>query len=116
MATIININPEAGDYLQKVQIDGQTYRVRAQWEDRTESWYLWLGTVSEWLVAGTRATAGRQTFRRVSDDMPPGAFSLLDLDGQGDPLADDLGVRVLLLYDEDGLPEVEDDLTTLEVS
>lgn len=90
----------------KVQISGVDYRLQLLWDDRNRNWHLSFGTLTEWLVQGERCTAGILCLRRTHDDMPPGRFSLVDTDGNGDPLEDDLGERVLLLYSEDELPEV----------
>uniref|UniRef100_A0A6M3LIH3 Cyanophage baseplate Pam3 plug gp18 domain-containing protein n=1 Tax=viral metagenome TaxID=1070528 RepID=A0A6M3LIH3_9ZZZZ len=116
MALVINIDGAIPDYLQTVQIEGRSYRIRSVWEARTESWYLSLGTTSEWLIEGVRATAGRQTLARTHADMPAGGFALIDLDGGGDPLQEELGDRVLLAYDSDGVPPLVQDVVSVEVT
>lgn len=105
MSTIkIPMTSQFAAYRLQVQVEGRTYRIRAAWEDRNESWYLSFGTLDEWLVDGERATVNQPVLRRVHEMMPSGAFTLLDTDGLGEAGADDLGSRVLLLY-TDEVPE-----------
>lgn len=103
-STIIRTNSSYPDWVGTYQIAGRLYRIRAMYDDRNEGWFLSIGTQTDWLIQGEAARAGQQIFNKTIELLPSGQFSLLDLDGDGDPGRDDLGVRVLLMYKDDLVP------------
>ena len=89
-------------YKLRINLDGQDYIFRFDWNARTERWYLDIGTASEqWIVTGLKLVADWPILRRVSDPRrPPGNLMAVDLSPlQGEPPnLSDLGSRVKLIY------------------
>lgn len=100
----IFINASLPRFPQTVELDGQQYLFRFDWNTRTSSWTMDIsqpdGTA---LISGTRLVGDWSPIQhRVSEDLPPGRLMLLDTTGDGDdPTRDSLGVNHKLFYFEE---------------
>ena len=87
-----------------VELSGTVYTLELKWNTRAAFWTASLKTFQgDYIVAGEAVRADWQLFRRHHglSTMPPGRLMAVDMSGAGlDPTRDDLGVRVLLVYDD----------------
>lgn len=101
MATrILPVQPGVEDQSVEVQLDGRLYSLRLQWDGK--SWYLTLtdadGAV---LRAGIRVVANWPLLRLgVDPRLPPGELMALRTAGDADPVLEELGSAVSLVYAE----------------
>lgn len=107
MATITVGIPKAvrttGSARFRVALDGSTYAVRVQWNQREARWTLDLADVdSSPIVSGVPLVVGWSLLSLVTDSRkPPGDLVVYRLDGGADePGLDELGTAVALLYYE----------------
>jgi hypothetical protein len=84
-------------------MSGVVYRLYLAWNTRGEYWAMSIGlTDGTMLAEGQPLRADWEVFRQVvSADMPPGRIICVDTSGAGlDPAFDDLGARVIVVYDD----------------
>lgn len=85
----------------QVELDGVTYTLGLQWNERDGAWYLSISTAEgELLVAGRKVVLDALLLSRYRDArLPRGALMAIDTSGElEEPGLEDLGVRVKLLY------------------
>lgn len=90
-------------FVQQTQLNGVTYTIRIHWNEREEAFYMELGDIEgNPIVASRKLVANWGLLFRVTDERKPvGDIFCVDQTGQGvDPGLDDLGERVLLIYDD----------------
>lgn len=88
-------------WTQRVVLDGRTFYLRAEWNQREGHWYIGLSDQDEEIIFSPRkVVADFDLLRQCSDDRRPGgALLAVDTSGAGlDPAFADLGDRVLLTY------------------
>lgn len=103
--SLIPIDPVDAHFSLEVDLDGATYLLEFLWNTRGEFWTLSILDAAEApLVMGIRIVAAWELLAQYSDDrLPGGRLLTVDMSGLGiDPGRDDLGKRVILVYD-DGL-------------
>lgn len=101
MAVVIPIVADVPDFDLQVELDGTTYTLEFQWNERDEGWYLTTKTAEDdIIVAGRRVVLDMPLLSRFADDrLPDGVLVAIDTSGTGaEPGYEDLGRRVLLLY------------------
>tara|TARA_Y100000593_G_scaffold94032_1_gene191199 strand:- start:15932 stop:16273 length:342 start_codon:yes stop_codon:yes gene_type:complete len=96
------------DYKYRVSLEGDGYDIRTRWNNRSQSWYIYIGRTGRNPVLKTRAVVGRDLLAAYSnEDLPAGKLYVVDVEkGFGRPSEDDFGIdkRFRLLYvrsDED---------------
>jgi len=95
---------------QLVELEGSTYAIETDWNDRDQAWFCSIYTnEGTALITGYRLVIGALPIRRVvGDTRPPGEIQVVDTaGGYVDPGRDDLGSRVILLYWERETLEAE---------
>lgn len=89
-------------YTMEVQLEGSSYTFEFKWNSRSEFWTFNISDATgDELVSGRRIVTGfPPLLARFKDDrMPPGNLFAVDTTGAGaDPVLEDLGTRVLLVY------------------
>ena len=105
MATLVIPTRTDGcpDYTFTIGLDGDTYRLRLLWQERSTSWYMDIQEVDGTPILSTRrlVLGLPLTFRYKDTRLPPGEFELQDTTAQDEEAGlFDLGSRVLLLYTE----------------
>ncbi len=103
MTQHVPIKPGDVDQEFSVQLDGVEYVLRAQWQDRDESWYLDVLTAALVPVfMGARIAVGVPLlFQLVAEVRPAGDLIPIDTTGgDNDPGLDDFGI-------DESLPEAE---------
>lgn len=88
-------------YSIEVELDGATFFLDFEWNDRAESWFLDIADADRvLLLAGVRIVVGFPLINRYRDDrLPQGDLSAIVTSGDElDPKFSDLGDRVQLLY------------------
>ncbi len=105
MATrVIPINPGVPHQSMQVDLDGVKFNLTLHWNEREGAWYFDLLDASNVpLLMGTKLVINVPLLRRMSTETkPPGEIVALDPSGNegADPGLDDLGERVLLVYEE----------------
>lgn len=98
---ILTTRPDLDNYEQRVELDGIEYRLALAWNRRGEHWSLLLSLADgSPVVSGIRIVADTPLLAAVSHpDRPIGELVALDTSGASlDPGRDDLGQRVLLMY------------------
>jgi len=108
MATLAIPTPPASSFgfLVRVNLEGVFYRLQFKWNGRDESWYLDIGddggnaTVRNLrLVIGDDILAPHKSIAAAK--CPQGNLRVVDTEASGvEAERDELGGRVLLLYDE----------------
>ena len=102
MPLIVPIGDTA-DNIQTVSVEGVAYNFRFRWNNRSESWFMYLGPKGSTPVIKTRLTTGGDLLEpyRGLEGIPPGSLYMLDLrEEYGRPGRDNLGIsqRFQLLY------------------
>lgn len=89
-------------YSEQVVLDDVTYTLDLRWNRRAERWFLAISDADGPIVSGMKVIVDRPLLTHVgSSRKPPGVLMALDTSGAGeDPGIDELGDRVLLMYDE----------------
>lgn len=85
----------------EVQLDGASFTMDLDWNDREQGWHVSLYTAAgEPLIEGHRVVIGGSPLRRVTKaGRPGGDIIFVDTSGtQEEPGRDDLGARVVALY------------------
>jgi hypothetical protein len=103
MPTIISVDAPWYEY--ETDLEGQTYALEFEWNDREGTWHLNIKDASgNLLAAGIRVVTGYPLLAGRNDPrLPPGQIEAVDTTGAGqDPGRMDLGSRVKLLYVEKG--------------
>lgn len=88
-------------WTQRVVLDGRTFHLRGEWNQRASAWFLGLSDQDETVIFSPRkVVADFDLLRQCSDDRRPGgALMAVDTSGEGaDPAFGDLGDRVQLVY------------------
>lgn len=100
--TTLPIDASLPAYTVDVDLDDTVYRFRVEWNTRGEFWAIGIGLPDGTVIAdGCVIRADWEPFAAVVDErMPAGRIFACDLDGAGDPAYDDLGARVLVMYDD----------------
>jgi hypothetical protein len=109
MATIeIPIAPSVADQRLQVQLEQETFGLRARWNERVSTWLLDVSDDVGVVVASVPIVVEAPLLRRYTDRrLPKGELVLVDTTGQGaEPGLADLGARCRLLYTESGTAEV----------
>ena len=94
-------DPELPHYVQRTALEGTTYVLRIDWNQREQRWYLRISDEDGNVLAGdVKVVANWPLLRRHRDErLPPGSIMAIDQSGKGeDPGLTELGERVLLLY------------------
>lgn len=88
--------------LQATSLNGTPFKIRFDWNSRTERWSFSLFTNNETpLLVGGHLSAGIDLFRTISDDLrPTGELRLVDID---EPTLDTIGTASLIYLDGDFL-------------
>lgn len=89
-----------------VILDGVSYQIQLLWNGRSNSWSMAIyNAATELLVGSIRAVANFPLLKYFTDlELPQGDLRFWDQSGAGiDPGRDDLGTRVLLVYEEEEL-------------
>jgi hypothetical protein len=98
------IIPLTSDHYQdfKIALESTDYFFVIQWNERSAFWTLDIYTAGKALVKGGMVLrAGYSLLDQYSDELlPPGKIKMIDQNGGGvDPSYDDLGTRVVMLYE-----------------
>ena len=98
------IIPLTSDHYQdfKIALDNADYFLVIQWNERSSFWTLDIYTAGKTLVKGGMVLrADYSLLDQYSDDLlPQGKIKMIDQSGEGvDPSYDDLGSRVVMLYE-----------------
>jgi hypothetical protein len=93
------------DQTVSVTLEGLLVTLKVRWNERATSWFMdIIDDAEEPILTGRRIMVDWPIVfgGAIHDErMPPGTFYATDTSGAGiDPLVDDLGTRVLLLYIE----------------
>lgn len=93
----------APDTKYTINLEGQGYDIRLRWNNRSESWFLYLGLTGADPVFKTRLTTISDILRpyRGRSGLPPGKLYLLDRKKvYGRPTREDFGIerRFQLVY------------------
>jgi hypothetical protein len=97
----INTDPDLPFYTQRTVLDGITYILSFEWNEREERWYLSLAdSAGVTIVSGIKVVANYPLNYLLTDPRAPGGILYaLDISGTGqDPGLNDLGRRVTLMY------------------
>jgi len=88
----------------KAKLDGKVYVLTFRWNTRDGAWFMDLADADGAILKpGIKLVCDwpLTAFRDTDPGLPPGMLSMFDTSGgQIDPTLDDLGTRVLLLYEE----------------
>lgn len=99
---VLPIEPSNGYYSIRPTLDGVTYEITVRWNDRVGAYFLDLYDAERTpLVLGRRVVIEWDIFglARNLDGAPPGTIMAMDTTPRKeDPVFDDFGTRVLLLY------------------
>ncbi len=90
-------------YVERVELDSVVFELTFAWNTREEKWFLSVADADGVaLASGIKIVADWPLFQSVSNaDMPAGTMLANDTSGAGlDPGLDDLGDRVLLMYQD----------------
>lgn len=85
----------------QIELDGVTYSLELRWNARAGAWFAHLRDAEGGvLVMGRRVVVDFPLFSRTQKaGAPPGQLVAVDTSGkQQDPVLDDLGARVRLIY------------------
>jgi len=101
--------PVGGSYdiRYRVNLDGVAYDIRTRWNNRSESWYLYLGLTDQDPIFKTRMVVGwdiLDNYRGIPD-CPQGQLYVVDVEKvYGRPTFEDLGLdtRFRLMYLSEG--------------
>lgn len=86
-----------------VDLEGSSFTFELRWNPRAGAWFLSVyDAAGDLLIAGRRVVLGVSLFGPNFDErLPPGFLCAIDTGTTGeDPGRDDLGGRVVLVYDE----------------
>ena len=87
-----------------VSLDGSVYLLAFRWNTREGAWFMDISDANgDLLKPGIKLVCDwpLTSLRDTDPGLPPGMLSVFDQGGaQVDPTLDDLGTRVLLLYEE----------------
>lgn len=101
----IPASQELFDYTERVELDGEKYELRFRWNERADSWFVdILDATGTAVIYGRRVSVGSRLTgqHKHKEDLPPGEFLPFDTTQRElDPVVNDLGTRVLLLYFEE---------------
>jgi hypothetical protein len=101
---VLPIDASAPHYTVDVALGGTLYRFGVNWNDRAGFWTLDVSLTDDTpLVAGMKVVADWDLLGQFPDlRLPPGYLLAVDLTAQGlDPAYDDLGSRVILVFDDE---------------
>jgi len=95
-------SPEQPRRIQSTSLNGTPFKIRFDWNSRTERWSFSLYTADETaLLTGGLVAAGIDLFRTVSDDLRPGGeLRLVDIE---EPTLHTIGTASLVYLDADYL-------------
>lgn len=96
----IPTTPNLPHYNQFTTLDGVTYQLVFFWNVRDEHWFMDIFDINgNAVLLSTRLVCNFPLLRRANPGAPPGQILAVDTSGVDlDPLLDDLGTRVELLY------------------
>ena len=100
-ALLIPTRTDAPRYSIRVDLDGDRFVLNFEWNDRALGWFLDIDNeAGERLISGVRISVNFPILNRyVIDGLPKGILIALDSTAAGiDPLREDLGDRVRLVY------------------
>lgn len=108
--------PSGPDSKYTTTLEGQAYEIRLRWNNRSDSWFGYLGLSGVEPTMKTRLTVGRDllTSYRGIPDVPPGRLYVVDKEkGFGRPSYDDFGLdkRFELIYVRSFEEDLYGDLT-----
>lgn len=92
----------------QIELEKVQYTLSFNWNARMKSWFMDIGDKDgNPLLSGLKMYASYPLKYKFKDTaLPPGEFLLLDTTNQNkDPQQDDLGSRVILMYQESGTVE-----------
>lgn len=101
MIEVLTLDSEHENYEASFQLDGETFGLRARYNNRVDSWFLTLIDADGSIIVGSRrVTVGNLLFPwLVGRNRPAGQLLAIDTeDEDGDPGRHDLGSRVLVMY------------------
>lgn len=99
----VSSSSSADYWMQYTQIDGREYLFTFYWNDRASAWYMDVADQDGVPIgSGIKLVCGVALMRAIVDDRKwPGAlFCLPSTQDDSDPGHDDLGTRVLLVYND----------------
>jgi hypothetical protein len=94
------------DWTARVSLDGSTYDIRWQWNERDGAWVFSIADRDGPLLSGVRVALNVDLLARcpMSSRRPPGPIYVVDPSkGRDEPTQSDLGQRVKVVY----VPEAE---------
>lgn len=100
---VIPVDGADGHYDLDVELGGTVYTLTLAWNTRAEHWTIAIAEFQgDTIVSGEVIRADWGLFKRHHDErLPSGTLMAIDMSDEGrDPTEDDLGVRVLLVYDD----------------
>lgn len=101
--TVLPLDATLPAYTVDVDLSGTVYRLKCEYNTRAEAWILGLGLPDgTQIVEGQPLRADAMPLRAIVDErLPPGRIFVMDTTSAGtDPAYEDLGVRVLVCYDD----------------
>lgn len=101
---VIPVDGADAHYDLDVDLGGTVYTLELAWNTRAAHWTVAIKEfqADDYIVAGEVIRADWGLFKRHHDErLPAGTLMAIDMSEEGrDPTEDDLGVRVLLVYDD----------------
>lgn len=100
-ALVMPTRTDLARYSNDVELDGVTFKISMEWNDRDDGWYMSIADVDGVpLLSGRRVVLGVPLISLYRDSrLPAGTFVAIDTTGTDtEPGFGDLGERVKLLY------------------
>lgn len=100
----IPLRNDLDEYEFTVDLDGRTYNFQVQWNTRCQKWSLIIRNDQQNVLIGAIPLVVNSDLlgRFKNESFPPGILTLFDSSGNNaEPSKADLGVRCVLLYQED---------------
>ena len=102
--SVIPLDAADAHFDMEVELSGKIFTLEFKWNTRAAFWSASIREFQgDYIVAGEAVRSDWQLFKRHYGltTMPEGRLLVVDMSGEKrDPTRDDLGVRVLLVYDD----------------
>jgi hypothetical protein len=101
--TILPLDSLDSQYSVDVSLSLISYRLSLYWNERGQFWTLDIADTNEVIIAASiKLVADWELLGNLTQDgLPPGKLLCVDMSGASlDPGPDDLGTRVILVYDD----------------
>lgn len=102
---LVPLDPVIPQFTQEIILEGISYKLRFNYNDRESLWYISLSTANDEPIAeGIKVVLNLPLFRKIADARAPGGeIYAMETDAFGEstgqpPSLTDLGTRVELLY------------------